>query len=307
MKIIRGLDAIGADDRGASIAIGNFDGVHRGHQAILDLSRRADAPLAVMTFEPHPRELFAPDAPPFRLMGLDARATRLAKFGVEKLYLVPFDRAFSAITAESFCADVLADQMGAKQVVVGSDFRFGAKRAGDVAFLQDAGRRLGFDVVIADLVAQAGDEVSSTAIRSALSDGRVDDANRMLGHLHQIEGVVEQGDQRGRDLGYPTANLSMDGLLLPRFGVYGVRISVKDGPHAGEYDGVSSLGVRPTFGVNKPNFETHIFDFKGDIYGARVSVGLVGYLRSEEKFDDLKALIDQMDLDSVNARALLSK
>lgn len=307
MKIITGLDAITAADRGASIAIGNFDGVHRGHQAVLDLSRRADAPLAVMTFEPHPRELFAPQAPAFRLMGLEARADRLADFGVEKLFLVPFDREFSAITAEGFCADVLAGRMGARQVVVGADFRFGAKRAGDIAFLQDAGERLGFDVVIADLVAEAGDEVSSTAIRTALSEGRVRDAHAMLGHLHRIEGVVEQGDQRGRDLGLPTANLSMDGLLIPRFGVYAVRVTIKDGPHAGEYNGVSSLGVRPTFGVNKPNFETFIFDFKGDIYGARISVGLVEYLRPEEKYDDLNALIDQMNLDMANAKSVLSQ
>ena len=276
--------------------IGNFDGVHRGHQAVLDLARR-DAPLGVVTFEPHPREVFAPDAPPFRLMQLEARADRLADLGVQRLFVIDFTKGFSSLTAEQFCADVIAGQLGLTHVVVGDDFRFGAKRAGDRAYLTEAGSRLGFDVTIADLVSDASEEVSSTAIRSALTDGRVADATRMLGHLHRIEGVVEHGEKRGRELGYPTANLTLDGLMPPKFGVYAVEVTVKDGAHAGKYQGVASLGVRPMFGVNKPNFETFIFDFSGDLYGARISVGLVEYQRPELKFDGLDTLITQMDTD----------
>ncbi|MEM7269218.1 MAG: bifunctional riboflavin kinase/FAD synthetase [Pseudomonadota bacterium] len=304
MKIISGLESVSAEDRGASAAIGNFDGVHRGHQAVLDLARR-DAPLGVVTFEPHPREVFAPDAPPFRLMGLGARADRLAALGVDHLFVLPFNREFSSLTAEEFCADVLVSKLGLSHVVVGADFRFGAKRMGDADYLRDAGRRFGFDVTIAELVADADEEVSSSAIRAALSEGRVPDATRMLGHLHRIEGEVEHGEKRGRALGYPTANLSMDGLMLPKFGVYAVDVEVKDGPRAGRYGGVASLGVRPMFGKNKPNFETFIFDFSGDLYGARLSVGLVDFQRAEEKFDDLDALIKQMDRDQETARETL--
>lgn len=306
MRIIEGLEAVEADDRGASAAIGNFDGVHRGHQAVLDLARREGVPLGVVTFEPHPREVFAPDAPPFRLMRLGARADRLAALEVERLFVLPFDREFASLTAEAFCADVLAGALGLSHVVVGADFRFGAKRSGDVEFLKLAGARLGFDVTIADLVIGADTEISSTAIREALTEGRVADATAMLGHLHRIEGEVEHGEKRGRTLGYPTINQSIEGLLAPKFGVYAVRVWVKDGPHAGAYDGVASLGVRPMFGENRANLETHILDFEGDLYGARVSVGLVRWQRDELKFDGVDALVAQMKADEAEARRILS-
>ena len=306
MKVIEGLNAVPEEDRGASAAIGNFDGVHRGHQAVLDLAR-GRGPLGVVTFEPHPREVFAPDAPPFRLMRLGARADRLAELGVEKMFVLPFSKEFSALTAEEFCADVLAGKLGLSHVVVGADFRFGAKRAGDVDYLKDAGARLGFGVTVADLISDDAEEVSSTAIRAALSEGRVEDATRMLGHLHRIEGEVEHGEKRGREFGFPTINQSMDGLMTPRFGVYAVEIHIKDGPHEGDYRGVASLGVRPMFGENKPNLETYIFDFDGDLYGARVSVGLVKFQRPELKFDGVDALIEQMERDKQEARRILGE
>ncbi|MGB0853248.1 MAG: bifunctional riboflavin kinase/FAD synthetase [Pikeienuella sp.] len=306
MKIIKGLNAATVADHGASAAIGNFDGVHRGHQAVLDLARRPGVPLGVVTFEPHPREVFAPDAPAFRLMGLQARADRLAELGVDRMFVIEFNRDFSSLTAEAFCADVLKGQLGLSHVVTGADFRFGSKRAGDTAFLKDAGKRLGFDVTIADLVSEGTEEVSSTAIRAALTEGRIADATKMLGHLHRIEGVVEHGEKRGRELGFPTANMSLTGLMPPKYGVYAVRVQIKDGPHAGHYDGVASLGVRPMFGENKPNLETYIFDFKGDLYGAHASVGLVAYQRPELKFDGLDALIAQMHEDKAEARRILA-
>ncbi|WP_323020562.1 bifunctional riboflavin kinase/FAD synthetase [Pararhodobacter sp.] len=293
--------------KGASVAMGNFDGVHRGHQAVIDAARRPDAPLGVITFEPHPRQVFAPDAPPFRLMNAEARQNRLAKLGVSRLYELPFTRALAGLTPEDFAREVLVEGLGITHVVVGADFQFGKGRAGTAAVLQDLGRRFGFDVTIQPLVGGEDGAISSTAIRTALAEGRVQDAADMLGHYHRIDGEVLHGEKRGRALGYPTANMAVEGLHLPRLGVYAVKVEVLGGPHRGFYDGVASLGVRPMFGENKPNFEVHLFDFAGDLYGQHLSVALVEYLRPEAKFDGLQALIDQMDADSERARAILAR
>lgn len=293
--------------KGASVAMGNFDGVHRGHQAVIDAARRPDAPLGVITFEPHPRQVFAPDAPPFRLMNAEARQNRLAKLGVSRLYELPFTRALAGLTPEDFAREVLVEGLGITHVVVGADFQFGKGRAGTAAVLQDLGRRFGFDVTIQPLVGGEDGAISSTAIRTTLAEGRVQDAADMLGHYHRIDGEVLHGEKRGRALGYPTANMAVEGLHLPRLGVYAVKVEVLGGPHRGFYDGVASLGVRPMFGENKPNFEVHLFDFAGDLYGQHLSVALVEYLRPEAKFDGLQALIDQMDADSERARAILAR
>ncbi len=293
--------------KGASIALGNFDGVHRGHQHVIDLARRPDAPLGILTFEPHPREFFAPDAPPFRLMNASTRAHRLDWLGVEHLFQFPFDAELAALSAGAFVDEVLVAGLGLRHVVIGADFCFGKGRAGTAEDLRRHGARHGFDVTIAPLQA-AGDQVlSSTAIRVALSDGQPEKAAAMLGHWHRIDGAVLHGEKRGRELGYPTANMSIAGLHPPRFGVYAVLVDVLTGPHQGAYHGVASLGVRPMFGENLPNLETHIFDFKGDLYGAELSVALVAHLRDEMRFDGLPALITQMDADSDAARAILRK
>lgn len=309
MKIIRDFQFVDQSDRGASAAIGNFDGVHRGHQYVIDIARaeaeKRRAPLGVMTFEPHPREYFAPDAPDFRLMNAEARANRLKWLGVDKLYELTFNDTLSALTPEDFAQRVIVDGLGLSHVVVGRDFHFGAKRAGDTETLKDLGRALGFGVTVAPLMEVDGLEISSTAIREALSEGRVRDAATMLGHWHRIDGIVIRGDQRGRDLGYPTVNMALTGLHQPRFGVYAVKVDVLSGPHKGAYHGAASVGVRPTFGENIPNIETYLFDFQGDLYGAHLSVALVDYLRPEEKFDSLDALITQMDADCAEARAIL--
>ncbi|WP_137699836.1 bifunctional riboflavin kinase/FAD synthetase [Marimonas lutisalis] len=309
MRIIRDYQFVDAADKGASAAIGNFDGVHLGHQSVIDIARNAGAqtgaPLGIVTFEPHPREYFAPDAPPFRLMSAAARAHRLEKLGVERLYELNFNAALSALTPDEFARKVITDGLGLRHVVVGADFCFGKGRAGNVEDLLRFGAEMGFGVTIAELLEGNGEQVSSTAIRNALSEGRPRDAAAMLGHWHRIEGRVIRGDQRGRELGYPTANMSIDGLHPPRFGVYAVLADVLDGPHKGSYHGAASMGVRPMFGVNKPNLETFLFDFSGDLYGATVSIGLVDYLRPEEKFDSLDALIAQMDADCARAREIL--
>lgn len=310
MRIIRDTLFIDPSDRGAAAAIGNFDGVHLGHRSVIDLTRTAaksaNAPLGIMTFEPHPRSYFSRDSSPFRLMNATAKANRLAKLGVEKLYEVPFNAALAALSPQDFAQDIIATRLGLKHVVVGSDFCFGKGRKGTAADLQSYGAAMGFGVTIAPLLSLAKAEVSSTAIRTALTEGRPRDAAAMLGHWHRIEGAVIRGDQRGRDLGYPTANMSIAGLHPPKFGVYAVKITVRDGPHAGNYNGAASIGVRPMFGENVPNCETFIFDFKGDLYGAEISVALVEYLRPELKFDSLDALITQMAADCAKAKGILA-
>jgi riboflavin kinase / FMN adenylyltransferase len=293
------------ETRGASAALGNFDGVHLGHRSVIDLAR-GHGPLGVITFEPHPREYFAPDAPPFRLMNAEARANRLEKLGVEVLYELPFGPDMARMSPEDFAREVLADGLGTARVVVGRDFRFGRGRAGGPDELAALGERLGFAVTIAPILTEGGTEISSTAIRAALSDGRPRDAARMLGHWHRIEGAVLHGEKRGRELGYPTANMALDGLHLPRFGVYAVLVDILTGPDAGSHHGVASLGVRPMFGDNRPNLETYLFDFAGDLYGQHLSVALVEFLRPELTFGGLPALIAQMDTDSARARAILS-
>ena len=305
MRIIRALDQVTDADRRTSASIGNFDGVHLGHQSVLDVARGAGR-LAVLTFEPHPREFFAPDAPPFRLMNAGARAHRLEKLGVEVLFELPFDAAITSLTPKVFVEDVLHKGLGLAHVVVGADFCFGKGRLGTADDLQGLAADAGVGVTIARLLATDTGEVSSTRIRQALSDGHPEVATEMLGHYHRIEGPVLHGEKRGRDLGYPTANISIEGRHPPRFGVYAVRVDVLDGAHAGSYDGVASLGIRPMFDGDVPNLETFLFDFSGDLYGATLSVGLVTYLRPEAKFNSLDALIAQMDADSAAARATLA-
>ncbi|KEO51608.1 bifunctional riboflavin kinase/FAD synthetase [Thioclava pacifica] len=311
MKRVTSWTSLDAAARGASVAMGNFDGIHLGHQSVIDQARGRGAPLGVITFEPHPREFFAARAgktlPPFRLMSPESRANRLAKLGIDVLYELPFNETLADMTAEAFAREVLAEGLGVTHVAVGGDFRFGKGREGDAAMLVELGRTYGFEVTIAPLLHVEGVEASSTAIRAALAEGRPEDAAKMLGHLHRIDGAVLHGDKRGRDLGYPTANMSVAGLHLPKLGVYAVKFDVLTGPHQGNYLGAASLGVRPMFGENTPNLETFIFDFKGDLYGEHVSVALVEYLRPEMKFDSLAALVAQMDADCAKAREILAE
>ena len=310
MRIIRDTHFIDPSDRGAAVAIGNFDGVHLGHQAVINLTRHAaanaNAPLGILTFEPHPRSYFSNDPNPFRLMNASAKAHRLEKLGIEKLYELPFNDALANLTDQAFAQTIITDQLGLKHVVVGSDFCFGKGRTGNAETLSSYGAEMGFGVTIAPMLEVAKTAVSSTAIRTALAEGRPDDASKMLGHWHRFENEVIRGEQRGRDLGYPTANMSIDGLHLPRLGVYAVKVDVLTGPHKGSYNGAASIGVRPMFGENKPNCETFIFDFSGDLYGAEISVALVAFLRPELKLDTLDALIAQMAKDCDQAREILT-
>lgn len=309
MQVFKNWQSIPPLARGASVALGNFDGVHLGHRAVIDLARAHGpkaAPLGVVTFTPHPREFFAPQGPAFRLMSAPARAHELARIGVERLYELDFNAALAALTPAEFAQHVLAGGLGVAHVTVGADFQFGKGRAGRASDLAALGRDFGFGVTIADMVADDGAEVSSTAIRAALTAGNPRAAAQMLGHPHRFEGEVIHGHKRGRELGYPTANMDISGLHLPRFGVYAVRVAVLTGAHMGAYIGAASLGVRPMFGQNQPNLETFIFDFSGDLYGAEIAVSLIEFLRDEAKFDSLDALLAQMDADCARARAILA-
>jgi riboflavin kinase/FMN adenylyltransferase len=296
---------LGPSTRGTSVAMGNFDGIHRGHQSVIGLAR-GHGPLGIVTFEPHPRQFFSPEAPPFRLMNAEARANRLARLGVEHLFQLPFDATLAGLSPEEFVDRVLFVGLGVAHVVVGADFCFGKARKGTASDLTRLCADRGIRATVAPIVTDAGAEISSTQIRAALTAGRPRDAAAMLGHWHRIEGEVLHGDKRGRDLGYPTANMSVDGLHLPKLGVYAVLVDILTGPQKGSHHGVASLGVRPMFGTNRPNLETFLFDFKGDLYGQHLSIALVDYLRPEMTFDGLPALITQMDADSAKARAILA-
>ena len=239
-------------------------------------------------------------------MNAEAKANRMAKLGVQRLYEVAFNKGLASHTAEEFAQRVIAGRLGLAHVVVGADFHFGKGRSGTADDLVRFGQTMGFGVTVAEIVRGAKGEVSSTNIRKALSEGRPADAAAMLGHLHRIDGEVIRGFQRGRELGYPTANMSIAGLHPPRFGVYAVRVDVLTGASKGSYDGAASIGVRPMFDGSEPNIETYLFDFSGDLYGAHLSVALVEFLRPEQKFADLAQLVEQMEADCTRAREILA-
>lgn len=310
MRRIDGYRDLGPDDRGSAAAIGNFDGVHLGHQVLLDDARAAAGsagiPLGAIAFDPHPRRFFQPDAPPFLLTTWREKARILEGLGVERLYRLCFDLALASMAPDDFIRHVLIEGLGIRHIVVGADFRFGKDRQGGAELLLAMSASLGFDVTVHEMIGDEAGEFASTAIRNMIREGRCHDAACQLGRWHAVTGRVRLGDQRGRTLGYPTANLDFGEQLIPRYGVYAARVVVHDGPHQGIHDGVASIGERPTFGRNRPNFEVHLFDFSGDLYGVEISAGLVEWLRGEASFESTGELIAEMDRDSARARAVLA-
>jgi riboflavin kinase/FMN adenylyltransferase len=291
---------------GGVIALGNFDGVHRGHQALVAEAKRLaeglGAPLVVLTFEPHPRRYFVPNTGPFRLTLLPAKVRLLAACGVQAVLAQRFDPAFAAISARDFVDKVLLEGMGARHVVCGYDFTFGARRGGNVERLRELAAERDLGVTVLEPVMREGEIYSSTSIREALRAGWASEASELLGHPWEIEGAVEQGDQRGRTIGFPTANVALGEHLRPRFGVYAVRALV-----AGQWrNGVANLGRRPTVGKLQENFEVHLFDFAGDLYGQMLRVQLIDFIRPEMKFSGLDALKAQIAADGDAARRLLA-
>jgi riboflavin kinase/FMN adenylyltransferase len=298
--------AIPSDARGAAIALGNFDGVHIGHQAVVASARRAaeagGAKLGAAVFEPHPRRYFQPDAPPFRLQTPRQRARALSELGVEEVFEIGFDAGLANSTAREFAERVLGDLLGVRHVSVGADFRFGKDRSGDAAELAAFGREFGFTVDAVEPVGGAH-KVSSTAIRNTIADGDLAAARAALTRPWAIEGEVVRGFERGRTLGFPTANVDLAEYQRPRLGIYAVRVDTGDGVLL---PGVASVGVNPTVGVlPAPLLEVHLMDFSADLYGRWIEVEMIAFLRDEAKFDSLGELKRQMTQDVIEARRAL--
>lgn len=307
MRISRGLPA--AADGSTAFTIGNFDGVHLGHEAMLEAlsraARRLDVPACVLTFEPHPREFFAPDKAPTRLTSLREKLELLAARGVDRVHLCRFNYAFAQITAEEFIERILVRGLGARWVLVGDDFRFGARRAGDLVMLRQAAPRYGFEVAALPSVTLEGERVSSTAVRNALTAGELTRAGRLLGRAYSISGRVVRGDGLGRKLGFPTANVQMKHNRPPLMGIFAVTVA---GAGDQPLRGVASLGVRPTVKTQgAPVLEVHLFDSDENLYRRHLRVNFHHKLRDEEKYADLGTLTRQIERDVENAKAFFNR
>jgi riboflavin kinase/FMN adenylyltransferase len=311
MKIFRHHHDIPGAFQGAVVAVGNFDGVHLGHQALIaeaaHHAHERGAALGVLAFEPHPQEFFRPQSESFRLTPFRVKARLLAELGVDAMFALPFDAQMAAKSAQDFVLDVLVEGLSVGCVVVGNDFQFGKSRAGNATVLSYMGAMEGFGVEIFAPVADGAQKISSTEIRRALRQGRPDEAARLLGHYWVVEARVEHGDKRGRTIGVPTANMRLSDCLHPAFGVYAVRASVVEDERVVErHLGVANFGIRPMFETPMPLLETFLFDFAGDLYGRHLSVELVAYLRPELNLPDLDALRAQIETDIAAARARLA-
>jgi len=295
------------DFRDAVVALGNFDGFHRGHQAVVSRARAiAQAEqrrLIVATFSPHPAQIFRPGAPSFRLTTLDQREALFAAAGADAMLVFHFDKAMAAVSASDFVCDWLADRIGAAVVVTGEDFTFGQARSGNVSVLGEVGRACGLRTEAVGALADEDGPISSSRIRAALQAGDCETATRLLSRPFAIEGIVGHGDKLGRTIGYPTANIALDDYLRPAYGIYAVRGVLDDGTVLG---GAANLGVRPTFEPPKELLEPYFFDFSGDLYGQRIAVQLIHYIRSEAKFADLDTLVAQMERDCAEAKRILA-
>jgi len=309
MQIIRDFSALLPKYKGAVVALGNFDGVHLGHRAILQnavtLAKQYGAPAAVMTFEPHPREFFAKDGKKLRISSFHSKVKNFADMGIELLFLVRFNARFASLSPESFVADVLHRDLGAKHIVTGYNFAFGKNRGGNTAFLKAQAEHLDFGFTACGAVQDAsGVTISSSAIREFLATGNVKKASALLGRPYSIDGRVRHGQKKGRELGFPTANLSLDKLFAPRYGIYAARFTVEGNPGR-NYNGAANLGIRPTFDLTQPLLEVHGFDMDEQLYGRRIAVELVEFLRDEQRFDNVEALKSQIAKDCQQARSLL--
>ncbi len=307
MRVIRDWRGLSARDRGAAVALGNFDGVHRGHQKVIaqaaEAARRLGAPLGVISFEPHPRRIFQPNEPAFRLMRPAQQARALEALGVDLFYILPVDEEMKNLTDREFAREVLHEGLGVRHVAVGFDISFGKGRTGSPATMSAYGEEFGFSVSVAAAVAdKEGEKYSSTGVRDALRDGRPEVAAAILGRPFAIEGPVQRGRQLGRELGFPTANVQVDDYVQPKFGVYATRTRLPDGR---EVPGVANIGVNPTVGEVAPVLEVWLFDFDEDIYDQTIETDLITFLRPELKFDGLDAMVEQVMRDAAQARKIL--
>jgi riboflavin kinase/FMN adenylyltransferase len=293
--------------KGSIVALGNFDGFHLGHQAVVGRAVQRGfherRPVIVATFDPHPVRFFKPDLPPFRLTTLDQRERLFAHAGADAMLVFEFGPQLASMDAPEFIADVLAGQIGAAGVVTGDDFTFGKGRSGDAALLAKIGAEHGIKAEAVPQVTLDGERISSGRIREALVEGDTGTATHMLSRDYAIEGVVQRGDQRGRELGYPTANLTLGDYQRPKYGIYAIRVTLEDGS---EHPGVASLGVRPTFEPPEELLEAHLFGFDDDLYGRKIEVALHSFIREEKKFESLDDLVAEMRRDEAEARKLLA-
>jgi riboflavin kinase/FMN adenylyltransferase len=307
--IIRDTTPPGDIPRGAVVALGNFDGVHLGHRTVIaaaqEMAKSAGQMAFALSFEPHPRSFFNPAAPHFRLTNEHAKLRLLAGTGLDGAVVLDFNAARAATSAQDFINHELVQRLGVSGISVGDDFHFGKGRGGSPAMLAEQGERLSFKVHIQSHVDLAGLSISSSAIRAALAEGRIRDATAMLGGPWFVSGTVIHGQKRGRNLGYPTANIRLDPHVDLKHGIYAVRVGLGGGSDPQRFGGVASYGRRPTFDNGPPLLEVFLFDFNADLYGQTLDVAFIEYLRGEQKFDDVAALVRQMDDDSLRARAVL--
>jgi riboflavin kinase/FMN adenylyltransferase len=307
LRIVHGWKGLSAADRGAAVALGNFDGVHLGHREVIagavEAGRRLGAPVGVISFDPHPRRLFQPDEPAFRLMTTDQQARVLETMGVDRFYVLPFDFEMANFSDRDFALKVLHEGLGVRHVAVGFDISFGKGRTGSPALMTAYGEEMGFSVSVAEAVGEGAEKYSSTGVREALREGRPQDAAAILGQPFAIEGVVRRGKQLGRTLGFPTANVFMADYVAPRKGVYATRTRLPDGRVV---PGVANIGNNPTTGEVETRLEVWLFDFDEDLYGQVIETRLIAFLRPEEKFDSIEAMVEQIRVDERQARQILS-
>jgi riboflavin kinase/FMN adenylyltransferase len=308
--IIRDTTPATAIPRGAVVAMGNFDGVHLGHRAVIDaalqMGRAHGRPALALTFEPHPRSFFSPNTPQFRLTDETGKLRLLAGTGLAGAVVMTFDKNRAGTTAQDFIHHDLIERLGVSGIAVGYDFHFGKGRVGSPSLLVSEAPRLGIEVDVQAHIDIAERPVSSSAIRMALAEGQIDDATLMLGGPWFVTGEVIHGEKRGRDLGYPTANIRLDKNCGLKHGIYAVRVGLNQGKDQVRFDGVASFGRRPTFDNGAALLEVFLFDFKGDLYGNRLDIAFIGFIRDELKFATIDALVRQMDDDSTRARAALA-
>ncbi len=315
MDLITDISQVKSSLRGAVAALGNFDGIHLGHQVVIDRAgeeaKKIGAPHAVIAFEPHPRQYFRPNDPPFRLTSLRAKALILEKMGVDGLFTLQFDRALAETSAQDFVRDVLVDALGLGHLVIGADFRFGKDRGGDADLMKEMGADLGFGVSVVDMIdspvaPSPAKPFSSTQIRGALREGEADLATQLLGRPWSVDGIIVKGDQRGRQIGFPTINVQLGDYLRPKFGGYVFRVDLLEDAGVRTFGGVGNVGVRPTFADKAVLLEVYMFDFDEEIYGHEVLVHFVDYIRPEMKFDGSEGLKAQIVADCDLAKRTLA-
>ncbi len=307
LRIVHGWKGLAESDRGAAVALGNFDGVHLGHREVIagavEAGKRLGAPVGVISFDPHPRRLFHPDEPAFRLMTTEQQARVLETMGVDRFYVLPFDFEMANFSDRDFALKVLHEGLGVRHVAVGFDISFGKGRTGSPALMKAYGEEMGFTVSVAEAVGEGAEKYSSTGVREALREGRPQDAAAILGQPFAIEGVVRRGQQLGRTLGFPTANVFMADYVVPKLGVYATRTRL---PGGRVVPGVANIGNNPTTGEVETRLEVWLFDFDEDLYGQVIETRLIAFLRAEEKFDSIDAMVEQIRVDERQARQILS-